>query len=448
MKYKLIHNQNSDRLILIFAGWSTDPDFYSDVRMEGYDVMVAWDYSDLAFPPSVLNGYTTICLFAWSLGVFAASASLPWDRISLAVAINGTQFPADDSKGIPEEIFLATHDRLDERNLLKFRKRMIGKRFGEISKRFARNDVEMLKEELRNIHSASRNADPKGVWDKVIISSDDLIFPPHNMQEAWKYHPLNPEIRIQAAPHFIDIKDVVCGAVPRRDKVGERFRKAISTYDTTASAQRLAAASLVESIPPETSSGNVLEIGPGSGLLTFQLGRKFKIQTMDFIDLYDTPDFGVASRENHFAGDAEDWLEERAKAAPESYDLIVSASAMQWFVNPERFFRNCRRLLKPGGVLACSTYLPGTLREINEVNPFGLVYRSRERLSAIVDNFFDEVEMHSDELRLEFGSAKEALRHLVMTGVGGSAANNLPLHEILKTFPRTLTYLPLYIIAR
>lgn len=448
MKYKLTQNENSDRLILIFAGWSTDADFYAEVRMGGYDVMVVWDYSDLDFPEHLLKGYTTVCLFAWSLGVFAASVSLPWHRISMAVAVNGTPFPTDDLKGIPENIFLATLERLDERNLLKFRKRMGGKRFGGIAERFKDNNVEALKEELRNIHEEAGKPVPQGVWDRVIISSEDMVFPPRNMMKAWEGYPLGPEIMTADAPHFIDLNEVVCGAVPCRNKVGQRFRKAVPTYDSSASAQRRAAESLVEAIPSASSAGRVLEIGPGSGLLTQMLGRRFQIGSMDFIDLFETHDFGVAEHENHFSGDAEDWLEERADGNPESYDLIVSASAMQWFVNPERLFRNCRRLLKPGGMMACSTYLPGTLRELHPVNPFGLVYRSRERLTFILQQLFNEVNMREEEFRLDFGSAKEALRHLVMTGVGGSSSKGVPLHEMLKYFPKSLTYLPLYIVAR
>lgn len=105
MKCELIHSCGSDRLILIFAGWSTSADFYKDVAVDGYDVMVASDYSDMDFPKDMLRGYSIVCLFAWSLGVFAASRSLPFERIALAVAVNGTERPVDDSYGIPERIF-------------------------------------------------------------------------------------------------------------------------------------------------------------------------------------------------------------------------------------------------------------------------------------------------------------------------------------------------------
>ena len=82
MKCELIHSCGSDRLILIFAGWSTSADFYKDVAVDGYDVMVASDYSDMDFPKDMLRGYSIVCLFAWSLGVFAASRSLPFERIA------------------------------------------------------------------------------------------------------------------------------------------------------------------------------------------------------------------------------------------------------------------------------------------------------------------------------------------------------------------------------
>ncbi|MDE6792741.1 MAG: DUF452 family protein, partial [Muribaculaceae bacterium] len=71
MKLEFINRENNGRLILIFAGWSTDASFYSHIRLSGWDTLVAWDYSDFNFPEKILDGYHTIALFAWSLGVYA-----------------------------------------------------------------------------------------------------------------------------------------------------------------------------------------------------------------------------------------------------------------------------------------------------------------------------------------------------------------------------------------
>ena len=107
----LCRDDNNTRLILIYAGWSAGPSIAADVRMEGWDVAVVHDFTDLCLDVSFLQGYYTVYLFAWSLGVYAASVTLPPDRVTAAFAINGTLSPVDDSHGIPAAVFRATGHR-------------------------------------------------------------------------------------------------------------------------------------------------------------------------------------------------------------------------------------------------------------------------------------------------------------------------------------------------
>ena len=125
MKIEYIsHNPGCRSLILVYAGWSTSPSLYQDIEITGWDVAVVYDYSDLSVDLSFLEGYNTVWLFAWSLGVRMAAASLPPEKITAAFAINGTLSPVSDTEGIPPKIYNATADNLDERNLKKFQRRM------------------------------------------------------------------------------------------------------------------------------------------------------------------------------------------------------------------------------------------------------------------------------------------------------------------------------------
>ena len=48
MKFKLLsRTEGGKRLILIFSGWSTEADYYSNIRRAGWDVGVITDYTDL-----------------------------------------------------------------------------------------------------------------------------------------------------------------------------------------------------------------------------------------------------------------------------------------------------------------------------------------------------------------------------------------------------------------
>ena len=70
MKIEYIsHNPGCRSLILVYAGWSTSPSLYQDIEITGWDVAVVYDYSDLSVDLSFLEGYNTVWLFAWSLGV-------------------------------------------------------------------------------------------------------------------------------------------------------------------------------------------------------------------------------------------------------------------------------------------------------------------------------------------------------------------------------------------
>lgn len=464
MKCEFTVSNGSQRLILIFAGWGTEASFYRDIEVEGYDVLVVSGYLDFDFPTEILEPYHTVCLFAWSLGVYMASATIPPHKLAMAVAVNGTETPVSDTMGIPETVFSGTATWLDQRNLLKFRKRMAGQSYADIATRLETADlelarhaqmlsiegghVEMLRRELLFIADHPGRAQASFVWDRAYISLQDSIFPPANMQAAWEAHPSRPEITSLDAPHAVDMARAVRGLVPCTRKVGDRFRQALGSYADNASVQKSIARHLLDLLPSESSFSRTLEIGPGAGLLTTEFARRFKPSMLDLVDLYRLQPFRTGAAERYFTADAEDWLAERAGLEPCSYDAVVSASAVQWFVNPERWLRNACRLLRPGGVLAFATFMPGNFPEMGSMNPFGLLYRTPERLASYLSPLFDTVHCESAHITLDFDSPRHAMSHLRATGVAGSAPSSLPLRDILTRMPSSLTYRPLYIVAR
>lgn len=495
MKYVFLHKGDSGRLIIIFSGWSTYPDFYRHINVEGWDLLVIYGYTDFDFPLHVLDSYHSVVIFAWSLGVYMASKTLPADKIALAVAVNGTEYPVDDNYGIPENIFQATAENLSPRNLMKFRRRMCGKAYDTLSEEFSTvpDDMEDLRTQLEFISSnaiasqrpgsselagtssgnvtslsaPSQNHAPfsgsgfhPGAssvrWHRVYISEQDSIFPPESQQRAWELHPAQPEIIRIPAPHYVDLQRIIASAIPAKEKVGKRFHKALATYDNQAIAQRAIARRLADfpgGVPFKPDK--VLEIGPGTGIFTKLFAHRFHPRRIDYIDLYPLPTFEMASEENYFTADAEDWTAERAKDRSGNphlhddvrYDAIISASALQWFANPEAFFRNAVSILRPGGFLLCSTFLPGNLVEMKTVNPYGLIYRSAEEMEKLIRKYFLFAKLEEEELILDFKSPLETLRHLKDTGVGGGLDTGLSPRSLLDSIPLRLSYRPLYIYA-
>ena len=219
MKYTFLNKENTGRLIIIFAGWSTGPDFYRHINLPGWDVMLVYGYSDFHFPYSIFDEYPTVALFAWSLGVFMASKTIPFERLSLAVAVNGTETPVNNRSGIPIDIFKGTITTLNERNLKKFRMRMCGNQnFLRISESGlfpplsdssdSRQDssdpvssergesIAQLKNQLEFVaaESTDSSVDNSTLWHRVYVSTDDRIFPVSAQKTSWENHPSHPEI--------------------------------------------------------------------------------------------------------------------------------------------------------------------------------------------------------------------------------------------------------------
>ena len=127
MRYEYIIKGKSNKLVVIFTGWATTPSMWQNMQLNS-DLIIIYDYRDLNIDLSIFDGYSNIYIFAWSFGVFAASKFIEDRHSSLPIvykmAINGTQYPIDDLRGIPSNIFDGTANNLDSRNLRKFYRRI------------------------------------------------------------------------------------------------------------------------------------------------------------------------------------------------------------------------------------------------------------------------------------------------------------------------------------
>ncbi len=411
----------SGRLILIFAGWGSDAKLYSEIDVAGWDTAVVWGYSDLSFPAAELSGYTTIYLYAWSMGVWAASSvTFPFPP-DAAFAINGTERPRSDTHGIPEAIYDGTLDGLDHRSLKKFRLRMAGssQKARELDELLPTPNIDVLKKELEFIRANPAKGNIS--WDRAFIGNADRIFPAEAQKNYWETKGV--ETFISEDAHYPDFKKILSRTLHDMERVGRRFGKALSTYDHHATAQRSIARHLSEMIAERETEvgGKALEIGSGSGMFTSLWIPVLKASEADFIDLYPTPQYGAAPIEHHHIADAEQWLRQEAMSHPGSFDAIVSASTIQWFASTRSFFRNASLLLREGGLLAVSSFTKGNLRELDTLRPSPIVYLTATRLRQLAEQWFSDVKVEEREYTLSFPTSRELLLHLKHTGVGGSA---------------------------
>ncbi|MDE6009972.1 MAG: DUF452 family protein, partial [Muribaculaceae bacterium] len=216
MKTRLIHHvPGNRRLILLFTGWSTTPEFYTGLHADGWDIMTVYDYTSSELDPSILTGYTTVFILAWSLGVAAVelaatAGAIDTGRITAAFAVNGTTYPAHDTMGIPVGIYDGTEAGLSPRTLERFRRRMSSARDpyplpGEASSSLE-GEVNMeetilrLRKELRRLHDGGKVSWLP--WRRAYISKSDLIFPAANQRTAWEQDIHAPQIVEIEAGHY------------------------------------------------------------------------------------------------------------------------------------------------------------------------------------------------------------------------------------------------------
>lgn len=427
--------EDSARLILIFPGWSFGKQYYTDIHFEGWNIAIVEDYRSPSIDLSPLREYSTIYLFAWSLGVFMASITDFDNLITSAFAINGTERPAHDSYGIPREVFEKTASGLTPLSLRKFRRRMAGnaeiyRQFNDLD--FNQDIVDDLQAQLFSILALqdSRPVTPIP-WKKAYIAKEDMIFPSENQRKFWLHKGLSEQFQTVCldGSHYIHLDKIIRISIPATSRISRNFSDAASSYDDNAEAQKILAAMLTDIIKESgfPKGMDILEIGSGTGLFTSLIIREFEPSHLDLVDISDVRPSISKIPSAFYKADAESWIESRHH----KYDAIFSSATVQWFVNLPRFIRNSAKCLKNSGVMAFSTFLPGNLRELDSLRPSPIHYHSCRDIRVMMEKYFNNIQIAEKEIILKFPSPSELFRHLTATGVGGSApSSRLPISKI------------------
>ena len=440
---------STTRAILIFAGWAMDSRPFAALHKDGYDIYVAYDYRDMDADTRLLDHYDEICVIAWSWGVPSAASFIsghPDMPVTAAIAVNGTLTPIDDERGIPANIFQGTLDGLTEASLLKFYRRVCGSAsaYRKFAESTPRREFESLKPELEAIRDNSHAAKVSPlIFDRVIIGDADMIIPTANQWRGWEGHPCVTGI---AASHLPDFQQIIDLYIRDKSLIGERFSSASDTYPDEARVQRHIAGHLAElwrDCDVMKRSGRVIEFGVGCGFMTAHYIHEPWCKDATLIDLYP----GISGVET---GDAETY-----RFAPQQYDTIVSASAMQWFNSPRRFLQRAADALPSGSMIVLSGFGERHFSELHDIIPRSLYYYSTEEFASLVPDGLQIVATEDEEIRMDFKDMRELLSHLRLTGVNAVVSHRAvgitrriltSLHE--QTPPLHLTYNPTYYILK
>jgi len=169
-------NNNSDCLLLFFAGWGCDEYEFEHLEAET-DVLILFNYTDLELDFD-FSKYKKINLIAFSAGVFIASVFKFDFKIEKKIAIDGNPYLFDEKYGLSEKmqkfLYNITEENADE---------------------FARNYLVKTEEEYNNFHPSRRTLTScqeeleclkelyqihknniKDIYDSAIFGDEDPIF--------------------------------------------------------------------------------------------------------------------------------------------------------------------------------------------------------------------------------------------------------------------------------
>ncbi|MDR1340560.1 MAG: DUF452 family protein [Prevotellaceae bacterium] len=201
--------EGNSRLLLLFNGWGFDHKVFEGINVPGCDMVSVYDYTDIMpgqFGFTKL--YPEVIIAAWSYGVFvAAFYSESVFNVKKAIAINGSETPIDEDKGIPLKIFLATMQSFNTASREKFYLRISGglSAYRQIAERLPDREVENQLAELKSLYELSLiNKENSMNWDVAIISTHDRIFPLANMKNAW-----GDKAVILEGEHYPDFKSII-----------------------------------------------------------------------------------------------------------------------------------------------------------------------------------------------------------------------------------------------
>ncbi len=151
---------------------------------------------------------------------------------------------------------------------------------------------------------------------------------------------------------------------PAKKDVASSFSRAAQSYDSVAKLQREVGRKLLTHLgeKPGTPAA-VLDLGCGTGFFRPELRARYPGATYIGLDLA----LGMVEYARGLTTDDSVWLVGDAESLPlatDSVDLIFSSLAIQWCHQPELFFTELSRVLKPGGRCVFTTLGPDTLCEL------------------------------------------------------------------------------------
>ncbi len=232
-----------------------------------------------------------------------------------------------------------------------------------------------------------------------------------------------------------------------RAEIKRAFNRAATQYDDFAFLQREVGARLFQRLDfMQLAATQIVDLGAGTGFFAEQLEKRFRQARVLLVD-YAHGMLAHArskhtrwfSRAHYVCADAQ-----RLCLADQSVDLIFSNLTLQWCEDLPAVFRECRRILRPEGLLLFTTLGPATLHELRaawaqvDSRPHvNLFLDMHEVGDALIHGGFASPVLDREDLILTYSDIVPLMRDL--KGIGAHNSNEARARGLAGR--RTLTAL-------
>ncbi|MEL0081957.1 MAG: malonyl-ACP O-methyltransferase BioC [Gammaproteobacteria bacterium] len=198
--------------------------------------------------------------------------------------------------------------------------------------------------------------------------------------------------------------------LPELQQARRSFTRAAHSYDEPAVLQQEVQRRTLQKLDPiRIAPHRVLDLGCGTGLGVVQLAKRFtraRVIGGDFAEQM----VRLARRRRRW-WQRKPYLVMDAHRLPlvdNSVDLVYSSLTLQWSLDLDQVLRECRRVLKPGGLILFSSLGPDTLYEMRQAS-------SEVDGNSRVNGFFDMHDVGDAMVRAGFESPVLDVDKITMT---------------------------------
>lgn len=211
-----------------------------------------------------------------------------------------------------------------------------------------------------------------------------------------------------------------------KTKIKQSFATSSAVYDSVAILQRCVGKTLLDSLGTICQHGTVVDLGCGTGYLINSLLEQSNSTPEQIIALDIAMPMLQTTRNKLNNNRSVTYLCADAELLPlnsQSVDLVISNLAFQWCGNLEQAFSDVKRILKPEGRLAFTTFGTDTLHELKsawrEVDDYAHVntfYNEPQLIALLKQAGFQKIELETHNYISTYESVWELMAELKQLG--------------------------------